>query len=909
MVSLLALGVNRIKHSKNNENRPHCKFIFNLVNCLRENEVNSTQFLTQVTSRDLVLTANRRLAHYMHQKYDALQLQQGKRAWPSLIVLPLYSWLETLWGYCNTSMRVLSDLQETFLWETVINESGAGSGLLNIKATASLVKDTWQLLNSWSLPVQMLYGSNSLDVDTFIGWCGVFQEKCQNLNVISRCEIANVLVKSIKVTATPTLPQTIYFIGFDDLTPAITSLQTVLRESAMVHNLNLIADPAEQIYRTHFLDQDQELCAMARWAYKELLHNDQIKVGCILSNLNEQRDKVAAIFEEIFIAQGYDKKFKNLPYNISAANSLGQYPIIQTALEIIKLNCNEAELDAFCNLIKSPFISSAIIEQNARTQLDLWLHARGEYKVSVNTLVFNCRSLFNACPKLYASLQELTSHTRQMIAQQNLENWANFFVKQLMIMGWPGDRSLNSDEFQIVERFKKIFDELVSVCPAEILFSYSDALNLLQQLIKQTLFQIQSDDTPIQILGMLETSGIYFDRVWVAGLDNESWPPSASPNPFIPVAIQQKYNMPHATPERELLFSQRITQRLINNADHVIFSHAQMDGDRPLSVSPLISNYPYKELTFSKYESIAEQLFASATLQEYSDEIGPPVMGELVSGGSGIIKAQAACPFQAFATYRLHAHALPEVQMGLAYHERGNLVHAVLAHIWNRIKSHEQLCSLSIKELKGLVSDQINKVFTQLCESKPFTMHERFLAIEKRRLLTLICDWLTIEKERPAFEVVSCEQIQVVKINQLELRIKIDRIDKLPNESHLIIDYKTGKTSIADWLADRPKDPQLPLYTLLCGMNICGLMFAQVRVGETGFQGITAAKDLIPGGKTADKLKIPQIQGWAELLHFWSQILQSLADEISAGIARVAPRESAACEYCQLQAVCRIKHH
>ena len=56
--------------------------------------------------------------------------------------------------------------------------------------------------------------------------------------------------------------------------------------------------------------------------------------------------------------------------------------------------------------------------------------------------------------------------------------------------------------------------------------------------------------------------------------------------------------------------------------------------------------------------------------------------GGHVSGGTGLLKAQAVCPAWAFYQYRLHAKALKEPVDGLDAMDRGNLVHQVLEGFW-----------------------------------------------------------------------------------------------------------------------------------------------------------------------------------------------------------------------------------
>ena len=58
---------------------------------------------------------------------------------------------------------------------------------------------------------------------------------------------------------------------------------------------------------------------------------------------------------------------------------------------------------------------------------------------------------------------------------------------------------------------------------------FAEAFAFLQRLCATTLFQPESPDAPIQILGVLESAGLRFDCLWVSGLTDEAWPMQARP--------------------------------------------------------------------------------------------------------------------------------------------------------------------------------------------------------------------------------------------------------------------------------------------------------------------------------------------------------------------------------------------
>src|SRR5581483_6754825 len=118
----------------------------------------------------------------------------------------------------------------------------------------------------------------------------------------------------------------------------------------------------------------------------------------------------------------------------------------------------------------------------------------------------------------------------------------------------------------------------------------------LERLCRDTLFQPQSADVPVQVLGVLESAGLAFDCLWVSGLSDEAWPLDARPNPFVPVALQKQAGVPQASAEGSLELDRRITQGWLGAADEVVLSHFEREEDRELAPSALILGVPKGEV-------------------------------------------------------------------------------------------------------------------------------------------------------------------------------------------------------------------------------------------------------------------------------------------------------------------------
>ncbi len=140
-------------------------------------------------------------------------------------------------------------------------------------------------------------------------------------------------------------------------------------------------------------------------------------------------------------------------------------------------------------------------------------------------------------------------------------------------------------------------------------------------------------------------------------------------------------------------------------------------------------------------------------------------------------------------------------------------------------------------ELVSVIARAVDRALARLHRTRPSSFQTRFLELERVRLVELLEEWLQVERLRGEFRVAAYEEQAVVDIAGLVLSLRLDRVDSLAQGAELLIDYKTGDSSIAMWMGERPDEPQLPLYHLARPVLPEAVAFAQVRRGECGWSG------------------------------------------------------------------------
>ena len=76
--------------------------------------------------------------------------------------------------------------------------------------------------------------------------------------------------------------------------------------------------------------------------------------------------------------------------------------------------------------------------------------------------------------------------------------------------------------------------------------------------------------------------------------------------------------------------------------------------------------------------------------------------------------------------------------------------------------------------------------------------------LERLRLRQVLGEWLVVEAGRSPFRVVGFEERLVPNFKGLSFSTRADRIDRQPDGSTVILDYKTGLVSKKSWDGDRP---------------------------------------------------------------------------------------------------------
>lgn len=706
----------------------------------------------------------------------------------------------------------------------------------------------------------------------FQQWFQAFERELDKRHLITEHHLVNYLTQHMLESI-----DTVIWACFDDYSPAQRTLQRAFLENGTHQHDYDIPLQQSACYQLQATDENNEYEELMAWI-KEQRTAGHHNIGIVLPDLSQNNAR---------IIRRFNAHFADEDVNISLGSSLIDYPIMAHALQWITLDEKILTHHQAKLLLHSPYIAHAEQEHLIRAELFQKNSHLQEDRIAYETFL---KTISEHIPLLTTALNTI----RPYPPKASPHFWSSIFKERLMGLGFPGETSLNSLNYQCFQRLNTLFDELREFTLISPSLSQKEALHLFTELAKKAIFQPQKKLAPIQLLGLLEASGCTFDAIWMMGMTDQCLPQKPRLSAFIPIELQRQLDMPHATPERELRHATQLIQRLKNSSKNVIFSFPRLLGELPNLPSPLIKALPH--FTPSAKEVCLNKTVLIPLVESF---VFPIQTNEISKGGSSLLANQAKCPFRAFAIHRLHLKQDPTATVGPSPLERGVLIHTILETLWKNLKSHHNLCNQSPEALDCLINTAIQDAIKPLHGLKPLSFTPLIQSVEFKRLKRLVHAALDWERSRSPFVVEALEQSFSLTLAGIEFNLQVDRLDCMPSGEKWIIDYKSRLPTPPPWLEERPESPQLLLYALM-DEAIRGLIFIELKQGKLTANGLTEEPSPLQGIRS-----INPSTSWATEHSTWSSQLTALATEFSNGHCPPTPTHTRTCLTCDIKALCR----
>jgi probable DNA repair protein len=855
----------------------------------------------------LVVTASERAARALAAAFHRARRAEGLTAWPAPNILDWNRFVRAAWEDRSLDGRLLlNPVQEQSLWAGI---AGSGEHMATLldgprHRLAGLALEAYELLCSYA--PRFLHAAARAgwqqDAAAFSEWLTAFDDACRAGNLLSPSRLPLELIPLLNADSAERSP--LLLVGFDRILPT----QRNLFDSWGAWQKAAPDESASQILFHETPDTQAELAACALWCSRQLATKPQARLLVVTQDITKHRGEIERAFLQ------YNGSVSPPLFEFSLGIPLSRVALARSAhllLRWLSGTLAEHEIDWLLftgHTAASPQESSAL--QAAMRKL----RHRNQQQPHWTLAAFIHQPPDNPLPSAWVNrMTEAQRHLAEFARRpQSPLDWAELISHLLEAAGWPGSRPLSSAEFQAARRWRQTIETCASLGFDGRRVDWQEFLSVLTRALDETLFAPESRDAPIQIAGPAESAGLTADAIWFLGADEDAWPARGSTHPLIPPEVQREAGMPHATPQLDWDLAQTITARLLASAPEVHFSFSrQIEGieARPARLVAQLAGPPQP-----LQPELAAPPIPSAHTVVFEDASRIPFPPGKVEGGSSVLTFQSQCPFKAFATARLAAKDWSPAEAGLTASQRGILLHSVLHAIWAGLPSG--ISSLNDlqkqKDRNSFVATHVRRALqVELRPELRERMPRRYLELEEQRLTRLVTEWLEYEATRIDFVVAETEVNRSVLIAGLTFDLRLDRIDRLNDNSKLVIDYKTGDLSPKSWDLPRPDDVQLPLYAGFALDGVPGgLVFAKVRTSKPEFAGrVRNARDTLIANLSGNTnlVKKPLAD---ELLDDWKKNIEQLARDFLAGRAEVDPRDyPKTCEHCGLQTLCRIQEH
>lgn len=869
-----------------------------------------------------LITPTRSLARHLRQRYAHWQSASGARAWEQPRIHSWDDWCQRQWQamawQAEPSRSLLDGVQQQQIWRQIIEDS-SGADLLYSTATTQAALHSYRLLRAFRLspPPEDSRDDGNTDHRAFRDWLSRYQSWLDEQRRIDAEGIADWMAQTLESGAVDS-GRRIHHYGFIQLTPQQGHLFEVLRSRGLEVQAVQMPARSPQILRTSRASPRQELRAAARWARALLAADPATRIGILSPDMRARR---ALLQRELtlILAPHSCLSFHNtepLPFSLSVGLALADYPMLRCALHTLRLLVHGLEPAPLSNWLLSPWLPGAGAEQDVRARLDARLRRKQKPLLRLPVLLYHCGPDARLpCPVLHKALRAMQQIWRRQPRRQDMVRWLETFRQCLKGLDWPGQGRRGSLEQQLLEKWARTLGSCAGLSELAGRISAAQALGELSRLLHEGFFQAETPDTPVQVMAPETAVGMDFDHVWWLGVHDQDWPPAARPDPFLPLSGQKLARLPQASARLQWQRAEAITRAIRDSCRTLVLSHARQEGERLLRPSPLIPHRaeplepalpPEPDPPDQDYR---HALLCSAHWQRIPKAIvALPEATVAVSGGATLFRDQALCPFRAFARHRLGARGLEEQELTLVDQRlRGTVLHEVMERLWGTLEGRRALLR-ETATLRQQVRDAVAEVLEAYCRDQPELFRGLFRECEQQRIEALVADCLEQERRRSDFTVESREQGLAVDFAGLQLQLRADRVDRLADGSRVVLDYKTGSlVSSRKWLGPRPEEPQLPLYALTMDGTLGALAYVQLRRGRVGFVGWARAADILPAEKDSGQgVSIFEARDFDQQMQAVRLELEQLAADFRRGHAAVDPRGPAACQYCDLQALCRI---
>lgn len=823
-----------------------------------------------------VITANRRLARELRDEFARQQLQAGKVAWQSPAIHSWQDWLESLLLTATDQAALptkLNQHQSQLLWERCLNKEVAES-MAGLAGLVRLSRDAWQRLADWRVTIREVARSTQNDDQRlFASAAGRYLGILEREHWVDDAGLAALIDDLIRTGRTATEGR-ITFVGFDRERPSVSSIMAALVDNGCDVQTPPVSPVGDCVHLQYFETADAEMRAAGKWARAQLEKNSDLTIAIIASNLEQEAEKKTHLVREGLVP-GWQYAHRSVGHslNVSYGRKLVDFPAVSVALLLLRWIVQDLSAGELGQLLRTPLAGPA--EMGGRSRLELRLRQLPDrnWSPAMFSAALRGRDESSDAAEWMGLVASITKLRRDLQKSASPAAWAVFIDNTLKAFHWPGKEPLDSFDFQLVNRWRDLLNDLARLDIVSPTMNLKTAIRRLELMAADTVFQPESEGKSVQLMGPLEASGAQFDAIWISGLTAENWPPVGNPSPLVSRRLQREKGMPDAEPSDTVAFAQSMLIRLGSAAREVVCSYPLTADDAEQTPTDLLQPLaPKAQEAQSDPGWHAAQLSRLGSTAVVDDAVPRIAASERVAGGAGTIQRQLTDPITAFIAGRLGVRNLQPQAIGLPASLRGNLIHDALCQLYKDTPSRSDISAWSDDDLNSRVGQALDVAFAGHERDTDSVLLELF-KLERHRISELLRHFVSIDATREDFAIAHVEHEVSFAEADVRLQLRVDRIDQMPDGTLAILDYKTGARKRFLQSDGQPSEIQLVAYASALDEPVSAVALINIDTREVSFDGA--------GRGYTDPA------GWQDTLCGWKQTVNRACDDLSRGDVRI----------------------
>ena len=541
--------------------------------------------------------------------------------------------------------------------------------------------------------------------------------------------------------------------------------------------------------------------------------------GYILEKLSDANslDSTALVLadEELLIPT-----LNSIPDNVEDINITMGYPFLQTPMHdlvssIFQLHIQKEK--SRNNKFYYQHVESILQNDLVRKMLDFQLGSElrkgiensGKLYLTTVDIEYICQPLFidyNQIDFIFTSVDNSSDFLEKI--RQLLKSFINSKIEHYL-----------SEEYflglhEIIKCFDGVDDNLIQSTDIKTLF------RIYQNFAKKIKIPFYGEPLKgLQLMGMLETRCIDFDRVVLLSVNEGTLPSGKTQNSLIPFNIKQHFGIP-TYQDRDAIFSYHF-YRLIQRAKEIyLVYNTDNDGFNKGEKSRFIKQLEYELPSYSKNVRIHEDFYiaslSTATEQQpiivkKDDEVFNILKNYAQFSGfsPSALNTFCNCSLRFYFLYVLKIKEDKTLSEEITADVFGTAIHKTLETVFNEIQQNEQSSSTQINIIEQYIP-RIKDIFIPALKQKfkndiDFGKNNLIVSVAIAQMETFLKNHIELLKNHQ-LKILEQEtkfenQLFIKANNNQNLCIKLlgfaDRIDSLDGLIR-IIDYKTGAVNATE---------------------------------------------------------------------------------------------------------------